>query len=248
MTSQFSRSRLLFGGECMDRLAAARVIVFGVGGVGGYVVEALVRGGIGAIDIVDNDTVCLSNLNRQIYALHSTLGQYKVDAAAARIHDINPACRVTVHRTFFLPETAADFDFSLYSYAVDCIDTVAGKIQIVMQAKEAGIPVISCMGAGNKLDPTRLELADIADTSVCPLARVMRQSLRKRGIEHLKVVYSREAALKPAPGEVPEEEAGGRLPPGSTSFVPPAAGLIIAGEVIRDLSGFHARGEDCAGG
>lgn len=242
MISQFSRTQLLFGSERMERLAFAHVIVFGVGGVGGYVIEALARGGIGAIDIVDNDTVCLSNLNRQLYALHSTIGQYKVDVAAARVHDINPACRVTPHRTFFLPETADDFDFSSYDYAVDCIDTVSGKIQIIMQAKNACIPVISSMGTGNKLDPTMLELADIADTSVCPLARVVRQELRKRGVEHVKVVYSREPVMRPLYAQESGEEAAapGRRPPGSTSFVPPVAGLIIAGEVIKDLAAFHA--------
>lgn len=242
MISQFSRTQLLFGSERMERLASAHVIVFGVGGVGGYVIEALARGGIGAIDIVDNDTVCLSNLNRQLYALHSTIGQYKVDVAAARVHDINPACRVTPHRTFFLPETADDFDFSSYDYAVDCIDTVSGKIQIIMQAKNACIPVISSMGTGNKLDPTMLELADIADTSVCPLARVVRQELRKRGVEHVKVVYSREPVMRPLYAQESGEEAAapGRRPPGSTSFVPPVAGLIIAGEVIKDLAAFHA--------
>ena len=242
MISQFSRTQLLFGSERMERLASAHVIVFGAGGVGGYVIEALARGGIGAIDIVDNDTVCLSNLNRQLYALHSTIGQYKVDVAAARVHDINPACRVTPHRTFFLPETADDFDFSSYDYAVDCIDTVSGKIQIIMQAKNACIPVISSMGTGNKLDPTMLELADIADTSVCPLARVVRQELRKRGVEHVKVVYSREPVMRPLYAQESGEGAAppGRRPPGSTSFVPPVAGLVIAGEVIKDLAAFHA--------
>ena len=223
--SQFSRTRLLLSEEAMARLAAARVAVFGIGGVGSFVVEALVRSGIGAVDIVDNDKVCLSNLNRQLYALHSTVGRDKVDVAAERIRDINPDCVVRAHKVFFLPETASLFDFSEYDYVVDCIDTVAGKIQLISQAKEAAVPVISCMGAGNKLDPSRFAIADISRTSVCPLARAVRQALRKRGIEQVKVLYST------------EKPHGHSQVPGSIAFVPSVAGLMIAGEVIRELAG-----------
>ena len=226
MQEAFERTALLLGGEKLEKLAGSRVAVFGVGGVGGYVVEALARGGIGALDLIDNDVICLSNLNRQIIALHSTIGMAKVDAAAQRIADINPECIVRRHKCFYLPQNRAEFDFASYDYVVDAIDTVTAKIDLILAAKEAGVPVISAMGCGNKLDPTRFEVADLADTTMDPLARVMRRELKKRGVLHVKVVYSREPAIKP------REE--GRTP-GSVSFVPSAAGLVIAGEVIRDL-------------
>ncbi|MGN1420385.1 MAG: ThiF family adenylyltransferase [Eubacterium sp.] len=234
MPNQFSRTELLLGKEAVEKLSKSRVAVFGVGGVGGYTVEALVRSGLGNIDIVDNDTVSLTNLNRQIIALHSTVGKYKVDVLSDRIKDINPNCNVRAYKTFYTPETAGEFDFSDYDYVVDAIDTVKGKIELVMQAKEANVPIISSMGAGNKVDPTAFEVADISKTSVCPLARVMRYELRKRGINHLKVVYSREAPVSPRE-ESDEVLSGGRQIPGSTAFVPSAVGLIIAGEVIKDL-------------
>ena len=234
MIDQFSRTQLLLGREALEKLACSRVAVFGVGGVGGYTVEALARSGIGALDLIDNDTVALSNLNRQIIALHSTVGLYKVDAAAARIRDINPACRVTAHKTFYLPETQDQFDFTQYDYIVDAIDTVKGKLALVENAQAAGTPIICSMGAGNKLDPTAFEVADIYQTSVCPLAKVMRTECRKRGIRRLKVVYSREPPLTPTGGE--ESPANGRRAvPGSVAFVPSAVGLIIAGEVVRAL-------------
>ena len=226
MQEAFERTALLLGGEKLEKLAGSRVAVFGVGGVGGYVVEALARGGIGALDLIDNDVICLSNLNRQIIALHSTIGMAKVEAAAQRIADINPECTVRRHKCFYLPQNRAEFDFASYDYVVDAIDTVTAKIDLILAAKEAGVPVISAMGCGNKLDPTRFEVADLADTTMDPLARVMRRELKKRGVLHVKVVYSREPAIKP------REE--GRTP-GSVSFVPSAAGLVIAGEVIRDL-------------
>ena len=226
MQEAFERTALLLGGEKLEKLAGSRVAVFGVGGVGGYVVEALARGGIGALDLIDNDVICLSNLNRQIIALHSTIGMAKVDAAAQRIADINPECIVRRHKCFYLPQNRAEFDFASYDYVVDAIDTVTAKIDLILAAKEAGVPVISAMGCGNKLDPTRFEVADLSETTMDPLARVMRRELKKRGVLHVKVVYSREPAIKP------REE--GRTP-GSVSFVPSAAGLVIAGEVIRDL-------------
>ena len=233
MSGAFSRTELLLGEEAMERLKNARVAVFGVGGVGGYVVEALARSGVGALDLIDNDTVALSNLNRQIIALRSTVGMYKVDAAKTRVLDINPDCIVNARRTFYLPETAHEFDFTQYDYIVDAIDTVKGKLELVERAKEAGTPIISSMGAGNKLDPARFEVADIYQTSVCPLARVMRTECRKRGIRRLKVVYSKEPPVRPL--KKAEEPTVRRDIPGSTAFVPSAAGLIIAGEVIRDL-------------
>lgn len=239
MDEQFSRTALLLGEEAMERLRRARVAVFGIGGVGGHVVEALARSGVGALDLVDNDTVAPSNLNRQIIATMDTIGSYKVDAAAARVHSIHPDCVVTPHRCFYLPETADQFDFTRYDYVVDAIDTVAGKIALVMQARSAGVPIISSMGAGNKLDPTAFEVADIYKTSVCPLARVMRQQLKKRGVKHLKVVYSKELPLQPLYSDTSEEKSPGRRAPGSTAFVPAVAGLIIAGEVIKDLSGLQ---------
>ena len=250
-TNQFARTRLTFGKENMEKLYNARVIVFGIGGVGSYVVEALVRSGIGAIDIVDDDKVCLTNLNRQIYALHSTLGRDKVDVAEERIHDINPDCKVTKWKTFYMPDTANQFDFSQYDYIVDCIDTVTGKLEIITRAKALKKPVISCMGAGNKVDPTKLKVADITRTSVCPLARVMRNELKKRRIKRLKVVFSTETAIPPQIDETdPDfEDTSGVTPdrkgtpkkqtPGSNAFVPSVAGMIIAAEVVKDLTQFH---------
>ena len=237
MDEAFARTALLLGQEGMERLARARVAVFGVGGVGGHVVEALARSGVGALDLIDNDQVCLSNLNRQIIATRATIGQYKVDAARDRIADINPDALVRVHKTFYTPETAGQFDFTQYDYVVDAIDTVTGKLALVLQAQEAGVPIISSMGAGNKLYPTAFRVADIYQTSVCPLARVMRTELRRRGVKHLKVVYSTEPAMTPFPAPA-EEQTSRRQTPGSTAFVPAVAGLIIAGEVVRDLTGF----------
>ncbi len=234
MEDQYSRTRLLLGQAALDKLRRSRVAVFGVGGVGGYAVEALARSGVGRLDLIDSDTVSLSNLNRQIIALHSTVGMYKVDAAAARVKDIDPAIEVRTYRVFYIPETAEQFDFSQYDYVVDAIDTVTGKLALVERAKQAGVPVISCMGAGNKLDAAAFEVADIGKTAMCPLARVMRKELRKRGITHLKVVYSQEEAL--APLEEIETEGQRRPVPGSAAFVPGAAGLIAAGEVVKDLT------------
>lgn len=239
MLNQFSRTALLLGNDAIEKLHGSRVAVFGVGGVGGYAVEALCRSGIGTLDLIDNDTVSQTNLNRQIIALHSTIGQYKVDVAATRLRDINPDITVNAHRCFFLPETAAQFDFSEYDYVIDAIDTVKGKIEIILRAKEAGVPVISCMGTGNKLDPSALCVTDIYKTKSCPLARVMRYEMRKRGVLSLKVVYSEELPAETDPeltAECLAQEGGVRRSiPGSTAFVPPAAGLMIAGEVIRDL-------------
>ena len=251
MLNRFSRTQLLYGEETMGRLASSRVAVFGIGGVGGYVVEALARSGIGALDLIDDDKVCLTNINRQIIATSSTVGKYKVDVAKERILDINPNCEVRTYKTFFLPETQDQFDFKEYDYVVDAIDTVSGKIAIVIKAKEAGVPVISSMGAGNKLNPAMFEVADIYKTSVCPLAKVMRHELRKRGIDSLKVVYSKEKPIRPLedmsiscrqhcvcpPGTV-RKCTERRDIPGSTAFVPSVAGLIIAGEVLNDL---HAK-------
>ena len=233
MEDMFSRTRMLLGDAAMDRLKAARVAVFGIGGVGGHAMEALARSGVGALDLVDSDRVALSNLNRQIIATRDTLGMLKVDAAKARVLSINPACAVETWPVFFLPETADRFDFTQYDYVIDAIDTVAGKLRLIEAAKAAGVPVISSMGAGNKLDPTAFRAADISETSVCPLARVMRRELKKRGIDHVKVVYSTEPALVPAPTEEP---TGRRSTPGSTAFVPAVAGLILAGEVIKDIA------------
>jgi len=232
-----SRLELMIGEEAVQRLKKAHVAVFGVGGVGGYTVEALARSGVGALTLVDDDTVNLTNLNRQIIALHSTLGQYKVDAAKARILDIHPDCRVTAMKTFFLPENADAFDFAQYDYVVDAIDTVSGKIELAVRCQAAGVPIISCMGAGNKLDPTAFVVTDISKTSVCPLARVMRRELRKRGVEKLKVVYSTEPAREQM-GKPEDSETGTRRSvPASNAFVPAAAGLIAAGEVIREIAG-----------
>ncbi len=250
MLNQFSRTQLLFGEAGMEKLQRRRVAVFGIGGVGGYAVEALARSGIGALDLIDDDRVCLTNLNRQLHATRSTVGQYKVDAAEARILDINPKAKVNKYKTFYSPETAEQFDFRQYDYVIDAIDTVTGKLALVQQAREAGVPIISCMGAGNKLDPTALEVADIYETSICPLARVMRRELKKRGIPSLRVVYSKEPPLTPredmaascrenciCPPGTARKCTQRRQVPGSNAFVPAAAGLILAGEVVRELTG-----------
>ncbi len=230
----FSRTELLLGAEAMERLKKARVAVFGVGGVGSYVVEALARSGVGSLDLIDRDTVSLTNINRQIIALRSTIGKYKVDVAKERVLDINPEAIVNAYRVFYLPETAGQFDFTEYDYVVDAIDTVTGKLMLAEQADRAGTPLISSMGAGNKLNAAAFEVADIYETSVCPLAKVMRRELKKRGIQKLKVVYSREVPISPAAGD--SGGPSGRQVPGSVAFVPSAAGLIIAGEVIQDLA------------
>ena len=233
MPDQFSRTERLLGAPAMERLRRARVAVFGIGGVGGHTAEALARSGVGTLDLIDGDRVCLTNLNRQIFALHSTLGQYKADAAQARLLDIAPDMTVNACKVFYGPDTADRFDFSVYDYIVDAVDTVTAKLELAVRAREAGTPIISSMGAGNKLDPAAFEVADIYRTSVCPLARVMRRELKKRGVSRLKVVYSREEPLTPA--ETDEED--GRRSPGSTAFVPAVAGLILAGEVVKDLCG-----------
>ena len=235
MKEQFSRTEILLGPEAVSKLQQARVAVFGVGGVGGYTVEALARCGVGQLDLIDSDTVSISNINRQILATHSTVGMLKVEAAKNRVLDINPECIVRVFPIFYLPETAEQFDFTQYDYIVDCIDTVTGKLQLVERAVAAGTPIICSMGTGNKLDPAAFMVADISKTSMCPLARIMRKELKKRGINHLKVVYSQEEAM--TPDVDPEELArtGKRQIPGSVAFVPGAAGLILAGEVVKDL-------------
>ncbi len=220
----------------MARLASSRVAVFGVGGVGGYVCEALVRSGVGAFDLTDMDTVSMTNLNRQIIATLDTVGRPKTEVMKARMLSINPEADIRIHNCFFLPETADSFHFEDYDYVVDAVDTVTAKIELVMRARAAGVPIISSMGAGNKLDPTLFRVADIYKTRVCPLARVMRHELKKRGVDHLKVVYSEEEPLKPLPSG---EETNRRSTPGSTAFVPSAAGLIIASEVVKDLAGRH---------
>jgi tRNA A37 threonylcarbamoyladenosine dehydratase len=258
MLNQFSRTQLLVGQEGMERLSGARVAVFGIGGVGGYAVEALVRSGVGAIDLIDDDRVCLTNLNRQICATRKTVGQYKVDVAAQRIAEINPACQVKTYQTFFLPETESLFDFTQYDYVIDAVDTVTAKIALILKAQEAGVPVISSMGAGNKLDPTAFEVADIYETSVCPLARVMRHELKKRHVSHLKVVYSKEKPVRPLedmsiscrshcicpPGTV-RKCTQRRDIPGSTAFVPSVAGLILAGEVVKAIVSAGAAEKSC---
>lgn len=238
MSERFSRTELLLGAENMERLRQARVAVFGIGGVGGYVVEALARSGVGALDLIDNDTVSLSNVNRQIIATEKTIGQYKVEVAKDRILDINPDIRVRTYRTFYMPDTKEQFDFKEYDYVVDAIDTVTGKVSLIMQAKEAGVPVISSMGAGNKLNAAAFQVADIYETSVCPLAKVMRRELKKRGVDKLKVVYSQEKPLTPSEDSkdtCKEVSVGRRQIPGSIAFVPSVAGLILAGEVVKDL-------------
>lgn len=236
MREQFARTELLLGPEAMARLASSRVAVFGVGGVGGYVCEALVRSGVGAFDLTDMDTVSMTNLNRQIIATLDTVGRPKTEVMKARMLSINPEADIRIHNCFFLPETADSFHFEDYDYVVDAVDTVTAKIELVMRARAAGVPIISSMGAGNKLDPTLFRVADIYKTRVCPLARVMRHELKKRGVDHLKVVYSEEEPLKPLPSG---EETDRRSTPGSTAFVPSAAGLIIASEVVKDLAGRH---------
>ncbi len=247
MSEQFSRTQMLLGEEALATLQNARVAVFGIGGVGGYTVEALVRSGIGAIDIIDNDKVCLSNLNRQIIATGDTVGRLKTEVMKERILSINPDVEVYEHPCFFLPENAEQFDFTQYDYVVDAVDTVTAKIALVMEAKKAGVPIISSMGAGNKLDPTAFEVADIYKTSVCPLAKVMRRELKKRDIEQLKVVYSKEVPLQPVAEDQVDTDADAtkdaefksgkrRSAPGSVAFVPSVVGLIIAGEVIKDLT------------
>lgn len=233
MNPQFERTALIFGIENIEKLEKSRVLIFGVGGVGGFAVEALARSGIGAIDIIDNDIISESNLNRQIIALHSTIGKYKVDIMEERIKDINPNCKVEKYKTFYLPENSNQFDFTKYDYIVDCIDTISGKIEIIKNAKEKNIPVISSMGAGNKIDPTKFVVTDISKTSVCPLARVMRRELKNRGIEHLKCVFSTEKSLTSVILEINPETK--KQTPGSNAFVPSVAGLIIASEVIKDL-------------
>lgn len=255
MLNQFSRTELLFGKEAMEKLAASRVAVFGIGGVGGYTVEALIRSGVGAVDLIDDDKVCLTNLNRQIFATRKTVGRYKVDVAAERMTEINPNAVVRTYKTFYTPDTADQFDFTQYDYIVDAIDTVVGKLALVVHAKDAGTPIISSMGAGNKMDPTAFEVADIYKTSVCPLAKVMRTELKKRGIRHLKVVYSKELPMKPVddmaiscrtncicPPGTARKCTQRRQVPGSNAFVPSVVGLIIAGEVIKDLTGVRGRG------
>ena len=233
---QFLRTQMLLGTQAVEKLQKARVAVFGIGGVGGYTVEALARSGIGAIDLIDHDTVSVSNINRQILATHSTVGMPKVEAAKRRILDINPGCTVRTHPVFYTPETADLFDFREYDYIVDAIDTVTGKLQLVEAARAAETPIICCMGTGNKLDASAFEVADISRTTMCPLARIMRKELGKRGIRHLKVVYSREEALTPTGWEEEAAALGKRQIPGSVAFVPGAAGLILAGEVIKDLA------------
>lgn len=248
MLNQFSRTELLVGKENMERFANARVAVFGIGGVGGYVVEALARSGIGTLDLIDDDKVCLTNINRQIIATRKTVGQYKVDVAKERILDINPHAQVNTYKTFFMPDTAGQFDFTQYDYVVDAIDTVTGKIELVMQAQKTQTPIISSMGAGNKMEPAAFEVADIYKTSVCPLAKVMRRELKKRGVKHLKVVYSKEQPMTPVddmaiscrehcvcPPGTKRKCTNRRAIPGSNAFVPSVVGLIIAGEIIKDL-------------
>ena len=236
MQEQFIRTAMLLGEAALNKLQSSRVAVFGIGGVGGYTVEALARSGIGHIDLIDHDTVNLSNINRQILATHSTVGLPKVEAARRRILDINPGCTVTTHPVFYTPETADSFDFTQYDYIVDAIDTVTGKLALVQRAVDAGTPIICCMGTGNKLDASAFRVEDISKTSMCPLARIMRKELGKRGIKHLKVVYSQEEALTPTGWEEEAAALGKRQIPGSVSFVPGTAGLILAGEVIRNLT------------
>lgn len=240
MLNQFSRTALLVGQGAIEKLQACRVAIFGIGGVGGYVAEALARSGVGCFDLIDNDTVALTNLNRQIIATHDTIGQPKVQVMAERIHAINPEAVVHVHQCFFLPENAHEFDFAQYDYVVDAVDTVAAKIAIIMAAKAANVPVISSMGAGNKMDPGKFQVADIFKTSVDPLARVMRQEMKKRGVKKLKVVYSTELPLTPvdAEGACQAEAPQRRALPGSTAFTPSSAGLLLASEVVKDLIGW----------
>ena len=250
MLNQFSRTQLLLGKEAMDALSASRVAVFGIGGVGGYVCEALVRSGVGAFDLIDDDKICLTNLNRQLIATRSTVGKYKVDVMEARMKDINPNVDIRTHKCFFLPENADEFPFSEYDYVVDAVDTVSAKLSLAVKAQEAGVPIISSMGAGNKLDATAFRVADIYKTSMDPLARVMRRELKKRGVKKLKVVYSQEQPIRPVedmsiscrthcicPPGTKHKCTERRDIPGSTAFVPSVVGLIIAGEIVRDISG-----------
>ena len=242
MADQYSRTRLLLGQDGIEKLRNARIALFGLGGVGGYAAEALARAGVGHMDLIDDDTISLTNLNRQLLATHSSIGMYKVDVAAQRIRDIDPSIDVRTYKTFYLPDTAQQFDFAQYDYVLDAIDTVTGKLMLIAQAKEAGTPVISCMGTGNKLDATAFEVADISKTSGCALSRIMRKECAKRGIKGVKVVYSKELPLEPAqdpddPMEPQREGSSRRSTPGSTAFVPGVAGLIMAGEVIKDLVG-----------
>ena len=249
MSNPFTRTELLFGKEAMEHLSGCRVAVFGIGGVGGYVCEALARSGVGVFDLIDDDKVCLSNINRQIIATRKTVGKYKTEVMKERILDINPNAEVNTYQCFFLPENASDFPFDKYDYVVDAIDTVTAKIELVMQCQKAGVPIISSMGAGNKLDPTQFRVADIYKTRMDPLSKVMLRELKKRGVKKLKVVYSEEEPIKPVgdmedscPVEAvspPDTESHGtkrRSIPGSTAFVPSVAGLIIAGEVVKDLT------------
>lgn len=249
MLNQFSRTELLFGKESMERLSKSRVAVFGIGGVGGYAVEALIRSGVGTVDLIDDDKICITNINRQIYATHKTVGKYKVDVAEERIHEINPDAVVNTYKIFYSNETADQFDFTAFDYIIDAIDTVTGKIALVINASAANTPIISSMGAGNKLDPTAFEVTDIYNTSVCPLARIMRYELKRRAIKKLKVVYSKEPPITPiddmsiscrahciCPPGTARKCTQRRQVPGSNAFVPSVAGLIIAGEVIKDLS------------
>ena len=251
MLNEFSRTELLIGKEGMEKLANSRIAIFGIGGVGGYTVEALARSGVGQLDLIDDDKVCLTNINRQIIATRSSVGKYKVDVAKERILDINPKAIVNTYKMFYTPENAEEFDFSLYDYVVDAIDTVVGKLEIIERSKKANVPVISSMGAGNKMHPEMFEVADISKTSVCPLAKVIRQQLRKRKIKNVKVVYSKETPIEPKedmaiscrnhyicpPGTV-HKCTNRRAIPGSNAFVPSVVGLIIAGEVIKDLIGY----------
>lgn len=249
MLNQFSRTQLLLGREAMDRLANARVAVFGIGGVGGYVCEALIRSGVEAFDLIDDDKVCLTNLNRQIIATRKTVGKYKAEVMMERMLEINPNADIRVHKSFFLPENSNEFNFEEYDYVVDAVDTVTAKIEIIMKAQSLNIPVISAMGAGNKLDPSAFKVADIYDTKVCPLARVMRRELKKRNVKKLKVVYSEEKPKRPiedmsiscrtnciCPPGAAHKCTERRDIPGSTAFVPSVAGLIIAGEIVKDLT------------
>ena len=255
MLNAFSRTQLLIGQDGIETLKNSRVAVFGIGGVGGYTVEALARSGVGALDLIDDDKVCLTNINRQIIATRKTIGKYKVDVAEERIHDINPDCVVRTYKTFYMPDTADQFDFSAYDYVVDAIDTVTGKLELIEQAQKAGTPIISSMGAGNKMDPTAFEVTDLYKTSVCPLAKVMRRECKKRGIKKLKVVYSKEEPMRPLedmsiscrthcvcpPGTV-RKCTERRDIPGSNAFVPSVVGLIIGGEVIKDLINYKKEG------
>ena len=237
MADQYSRTRLLLSDEGVARLKNARIALFGLGGVGGHAAEALARAGVGHMDLIDNDTISLTNLNRQLLATHASIGKYKVDVAAERIKDIDPAIEVRTYRTFYLPETAAQFNFSQYDYVLDAIDTVTGKLMLITQAKEAGVPIISCMGTGNKLDATAFRVSDISKTSGCALARIMRKECAKRGLKGVKVVYSEELPLEPRGEAEPIPEGSSRRSlPGSVPFVPGVAGMIMAGEVIRDLT------------